>query len=144
MNNYFSVTKFVNKLNEKIENLINNEISLEIYFEGNEMNKNEYGINVKPIFIKINTEPIKIVKYEKILEFFEIQPILVFKENKSRFIPNSKDKKNLFKLVVSLNQEEYKGFKYYPSKMQMCTNQQNCEKIRKQVMEIQKEEFISF
>ena len=78
------------------------------------------------------------------MEFFEIQPILTFKENKSRFVPNSKDKKNLFKLVVSLNQEEYKGFKYYPSKMQMCTNQQNCEKIRKQVMEIQKEEFISF
>ena len=149
LNNYFSVTKFVNKLNEKIENLLNDEYKLdgkyiEIYFEGNDVNKNQYGIYVKPIFIKLNTEPTKIVKYERILEFFEIQPILTFKENKSRFVPNSKDKKNLFKLVVSLNQEEYKGFKYYPSKMQMCTNQQNCEKIRKQVMEIQKEEFISF
>ena len=60
LNNYFSVTKFANKLNEKIENLLNDEYKLdgkyiEIYFEGNDVNKNQYGIYVKPIFIKINT-----------------------------------------------------------------------------------------
>ncbi len=144
MINYYSVTKFVNKLSEHIENLLNSNDYLEIYFEGSDITKNQYGISVKPIFITINQNPTKVIKYDKIIEFFDVQPILTFKENKNRWIPNSKDKKNMFKLVVSLTQEEYKGFKYYPSQMKTCTNQQNCDKIRKQVMDVEKEDFINF
>ena len=88
MMNYYSVTKFVNKLNEHIENLQESSDYnldgkfIDIYFEGSEVGKNQYGITVKPIYIRINFLQPQFIKYDKIIEYFGSQPILSFKESR--------------------------------------------------------------
>ena len=150
---FFSITKFVEKLNEK-KNFIKKSYPIDepkilVYFEGIDVYKNKFGITIKPLFIRIkDTLDMINIKYDEILEIFETDPIISFKENKSRYIPAIKDKKNMFILEIFLNQQEFNNIKYFPSSMRQCTCISNVEKIRKIVNDLQKsdevEDIISF
>ena len=139
---YFSVTKFVNALNDK-ENFIKKEYDIidpiiSVYFEGKEAFKNDFGIAIKPLFIHIKngSKPIGI-NYDKIPEIFECHPLVSFKENFNRKLPADNEKQNMFILDIYLNQKEYKGIKYYPTHMDQCYSPTNVEKIRNYVYEYQ-------
>lgn len=142
---YYSVTRFITKLNEN-ENIMNENYIVSAFFEGSEAFKNQFGICIKPIFISIKTEskPISI-HYDRIQKIFEGQPLISFKENNDRYLPSSKTKKDMFKLDIYMKKKEFKGISYYPSSMDRCNeNSETVTKIRKHVADCKQTDLSDF
>lgn len=144
---FFSVTKFVNKLIEYDNDLLNKnnytkyKPSIVVYFEAKDVYKNKFGLSIKPLFIKANSTPIKCIKFDKILEIFQCQPIICFKENKDRYIPAEENRKDMFSLNISLEQSEFNEIKYYPSFMlHENSGDTNIKKIRNHIIEYNKKD----
>ena len=132
---YYSITKFVNFMNEKFKNIK----GIVVYFEAENMFKNKFGkLCIKPVMLKITTSLTTLndeyLKHQKILDLFEAQPVLSFNEGKKHWF--EKDKSKLMYLTVDFKLKEYNGIKYYPSEMFQCLVQKNIDLIRKNKVSI--------
>ena len=110
---FFSITKFVEFMNDKY----NNPSGVIVYFEASQAFMNKFDkICVKPVMIKVQKLKDVYIKHE---------------ENRSRHLP--RDKQNLYYLTIDFNQKEYNGFTYYKTEMFQSMNPKNVELIRKQI-----------
>ena len=131
---FFSITKFVEFMNDKY----NNPSGVIVYFEASQAFMNKFDkICVKPVMIKVQKLKDVYIKHEDIIKMFDGQLILTFTENRSRHLP--RDKQNLYYLTIDFNQEEYNGFTYYKTEMFQSMNPKNVELIRKQIIRHNKE-----
>ena len=132
---FFSITKFVEFMNNKY----NNPSGAIVYFEASQSFMNKFDkICVKPVMIKVQKLKDVYVKHEDISKMFDGQLVLTFTENRSRHLP--RDKQNLYYLTIDFNQKEYNGFTYYKTEMFQSTNPKNVELIRKQIIRPNKED----
>ena len=126
---FFSITKFVEFMNDKY----NNPSGVIVYFEASQAFMNKFDkICVKPVMIKVQKLKDVYIKHEDIIKMFDGQLILTFTENRSRHLP--RDKQNLYYLTIDFNQKEYNGFTYYKTEMFQSMNPKNVELIRKQTI----------
>ena len=133
-NKFFSITKFVEFMNDKY----NNPSGVIVYFEASQAFMNKFDkICVKPVMIKVQKLKDVYIKHEDIIKMFDGQLILTFTENRSRHLP--RDKQNLYYLTIDFNQKEYNGFTYYKTEMFQSMNPKNVELIRKQIIRHNKE-----
>ena len=127
---FFTVTKFVNFINE--HKLAENIKSVRLYYKGTYTFKNKFNdMCIKPIYIIIftNSKPVYI-NHEKLLYMFDAQPVISFKTNKARRIPEGKYRLNMFHLTIDFKQQESKeGYKYYPIEIHKETNDKIVDKI---------------
>ena len=131
---FFSITKFVEFMNDKY----NNPSGVIVYFEASQAFMNKFDkICVKPVMIKVQKLTDIYIKHEDIIKMFDGQLILTFTENRSRHLP--RDKQNLYYLTIDFNQKEYNGFTYYKTEMFQSMNPKNVELIRKQIIRHNKE-----
>ena len=131
---FFSITKFVEFMNDKY----NNPSGAIVYFEASQSFMNKFDkICVKPVMIKVQKLKDVYIKHEDIIKMFDGQLILTFTENRSRHLP--RDKQNLYYLTIDFNQKEYNGFTYYKTEMFQSMNPKNVELIRKQIIRHNKE-----
>ena len=131
---FFSITKFVEFMNDKY----NNPSGAIVYFEASQSFMNKFDkICVKPVMIKVQKLKDVYIKHEDIIKMFDGQLILTFTENRSRHLP--RDKQNLYYLTIDFNQKEYNGVTYYPTEMFQSMNPKNVELIRKQIIRHNKE-----
>ena len=95
---FFSITKFVNFMNEHLNKLK----GVIVYFEAENMFKNKFGkLCIKPVMLKITKKSDEYLKHQKILDLFKVQPILSFNEGKKHWL--EKDKKKLMYLSIDFN-----------------------------------------
>ena len=129
-NKFFTVTKFVSFINE--QKLAENIKSVRLYYKGTYTFKNKFdGLCITPIYIIIftNSKPV-IINHEKLLYMFDAQPVVSFKINKARRIPEGRNRLNMFHLTIDFKQQESKeGYKYYPIEIHKETNDKVVEKI---------------
>ncbi|WP_285959356.1 DUF4108 domain-containing protein, partial [Thomasclavelia spiroformis] len=119
---FFSITKFVEFINDKY----NNPSGVIVYFEASQAFMNKFDkICVKPVMIKVQKLKDIYIKHEDIIKMFDGQLILTFTENRSRHLP--RDKQNLYYLTIDFNQKEYNGFTYYKTEMFQSMNPKNVE-----------------
>ena len=131
---FFSITKFVEFMNDKY----NNPSGVIVYFEASQSFMNKFDkICVKPVMIKVQKLKDIYIKHEDIIKMFDGQLILTFTENRSRHLP--RDKQNLYYLTIDFNQKEYNGVTYYKTEMFQSMNTKNIELIRKQIIRHNKE-----
>ena len=143
---FFSITKFVEFMNDKY----NNPSGVIVYFEASQAFMSKFDkICVKPVMINVchsvahapagSFQKLKdvYIKHEDIIKMFDGQLILTFTENRSRHLP--RDKQNLYYLTIDFNQKEYNGFTYYKTEMFQSMNTKNVELIRKQIIRHNKE-----
>ena len=131
---FFSITKFVEFMNDKY----NNPSGVIVYFEASQAFMNKFDkICVKPVMIKVQKLKDIYIKHEDIIKMFDGQLILTFTENRSRHLP--RDKQNLYYLTIDFNQKEYNGVTYYKTEMFQSMNTKNIELIRKQIIRHNKE-----
>ena len=143
---FFSITKFVEFMNDKY----NNPSGVIVYFEASQAFMSKFDkICVKPVMINVchsvahapagSFQKLKdvYIKHEDIIKMFDGQLILTFTENRSRHLP--RDKQNLYYLTIDFNQKEYNGFTYYKTEMFQSMNPKNVELIRKQIIRHNKE-----
>ena len=142
---FFSITKFVEFMNDKY----NNPSGVIVYFEASQFMSKFDKICVKPVMINVchsvahapagSFQKLKdvYIKHEDIIKMFDGQLILTFTENRSRYLP--RDKQNLYYLTIDFNQKEYNGFTYYKAEMFQSMNPKNVELIRKQIIRHNKE-----
>ena len=131
---FFSITKFVEFINDKY----NNPSGVIVYFEASQAFMNKFDkICVKPVMIKVQKLKDVYIKHEDIIKMFDGQLILTFTENRSRHLP--RDKQNLYYLTIDFNQKEYNGFTYYKTEMFQSMNPKNVELIMKQIIRHDKE-----
>ena len=131
---FFSITKFVEFMNDKY----NNPSGVIVYFEASQAFMNKFDkICVKPVMIKVQKLKDVYIKHEDIIKMFDGQLILTFTENRSRHLP--RDKQNLYYLTIDFNQKEYNGVTYYKTEMFQSMNTKNVELVRKQIIRHNKE-----
>ena len=127
---FFSVTKFVNYI---IENkLAKNIKKAKLYYKGTYTFKNKFNdMCVKPIYLILFTDSKPVyINHEKILCQFDAQPVISFKTNKARRIPEGKQRLNMFYLTIDFKQQVTKeGFKYYPLEIHKETDPNVVDKI---------------
>ena len=127
---FLSVTKFVEFINE--HKLAENILKVKVYYKGTYTFKNKFDqMCIKPIYIIIftNTKPVYL-NHEKLLALFDAQPVISFKSNKARRIPEGKYRLNMFYLTIDFKQQETKeGYKYYPIEIHKETNEKVVDKI---------------
>ena len=129
-NVYQSINKFITFIKEHYPE--HNFESAQIYFDGDEVFKNQFNNTcIKSIFIQLNGEEKVYLSHKKILETFGGQLIVSFNENSKRKL--SKTKGTLFKLIIEFEQKEFGGNKFYPSVIVTCNNKRNIELIRRQI-----------
>ena len=127
---YFSVSKFVEFIKkEKPAETIRN---VKLYYKGTYTFIDKFGnMCLKPIYIIIftNSKPVYI-NHEKLLYLFDAQPVIQFKTNKARRLPEGRYRLNMFYLTIDFKQQESKdGYKYYPIEIHKEVNQQIVDKI---------------
>lgn len=131
---FFSITKFVEFMNNKY----NNPSGAIVYFEASQSFMNKFDkICVKPVMIKVQKLKDIYIKHEDIIKMFDGQLVLTFTENRSRHLP--RDTQHLYYLTIDFNQKEYNGFTYYKTEMFQSMNPKNVELIRKQIIRPNKE-----
>ncbi|KAK8836399.1 hypothetical protein M9Y10_039742 [Tritrichomonas musculus] len=127
---FLSTSKFV----EHINNQASDVISANIYFEGDDMFKNQFkNTCIKPIFIelKCKDDKKKYITYKEIIEQFNGELIISFNESDKRKI--TKPKGMMFRLFIDFMQKEFNGINYYPSQIISVMNKKNINKIKSQV-----------
>ena len=141
---YNSITKFVETIGKYTkQNHSTFPISANVYFEAKDTFKNKYKqLCIKPVFIELFTVQDKkiYINHKQILEIYEKQLCISFSESEKRSLPKNKSK--LMILNVIFEAQEYKEFIYYPSEIRQCTNQQNINNIRNQIIDEPKDEII--
>ena len=131
---FLSVSKFVSFINEN--KLAENIKNVRCYYKGTYTFKSKFDdICIKPVYVIIftNSKPVYI-NHEKILSLFAAQPVIAFKTNKFRKIPEGRNRLNMFYLTIDFRQVESKtkdgqSFKYYPIEIHKETNEKVVEKI---------------
>ena len=141
---YNSITKFVETISKYTkQNHSCTPNSANVYFEGKDAFKNKYKqLCIKPVFIELFVfEDKKIyINHKQILEIYDKQLCISFSESDKRSLPKNKSK--MFILNVDFEAQEYKEIVYYPSEIHQCLNQQNINRIRNQIIDEPKDEFI--
>ena len=131
---FLSVSKFVSFINEN--KLAENIKNVKCYYKGTYTFKSKFNdLCIKPVYIIIftNSKPL-CLNHERILSLFAAQPVIAFKTNKFRKIPEGKNRLNMFYLTIDFKQVESKtkdgqSFKYYPIEIHKETNEKVVEKI---------------
>ena len=131
---FLSVSKFVNFINE--QKLAENIKNVKLYYKGTYTFKNKFdNMCIKPIYIILftNSKPVYI-NHEKLLYLFDAQPVISFKINKARRMPEGKNRLNMFYLTIDFKQQESKtasgeSFNYYPIEIHKETNDKIIDKI---------------
>jgi len=127
---FLSVSKFVNFINEN--QLAENIKNVKIYYKGSYTFKNKFNdLCVKPVYIIIFTDSKPVyLNHEKLLSLFDAQPVISFKMNKMRRMPEGRNRLNMFYLTIDFKQQETKeGYKYYPIEIHKETNDKVIGKI---------------
>ena len=141
---YNSITKFVETISKYTkQNHSCTPNSANVYFEGKDAFKNKYKqLCIKPVFIELFVFEDKniYINHKQILEIYEKQLCISFSESDKRSLPKNKSK--MFILNVDFEAQEYKEIVYYPSEIHQCLNQQNINRIRNQIIDEPKDEFI--
>lgn len=139
---FCSVNKFVDYCSQNFKNYT----SAVLYFENKDAFKNQYErLCIKPVFIQLkNDKKCYNMKHQEIIERFEGNLIVSFKENNSKKLPEDKDL--LCELIVKFEKKIIEENVYYPSRIIICNNEYNIEKVRKQIIaEVEyKEENLDF
>ena len=134
---YSSITKFVNTINKYTKQSHScSTSSANVYFESKDTFKNKYKqLDIKPVIIELFTFSDKkiYINHQQILDIYEGQLCISFSESDKRSLP--KNRSNLFMLNVDFEAQEYKEYIYYPSEICQCTNQQNINNIRNQIID---------
>ena len=131
---FFSISKFVEFINE--QKLAENIKSVRLYYKGTYTFKNKFNdMCIKPIYLIIfnDAKPVYI-NHEKLLYLIDAQPVISFKTNKARRIPEGKYRLNMFYLTIDFKQVESKtqdgqSFKYYPFEIHKEIDQKVVDKI---------------
>ena len=136
---YCSVTKIANKVKEINENAK----QLRLYFDSTEMFKNKFdSLVIKPVLLAYDgplerhmpmEKKSETIKHEKLLQLFDGKQLMVsFKPSPNRqMITNNH---GIYYLSIELTEREYKGVKFYPSKIVGGVTEQKASKIRSQTV----------
>lgn len=125
---FFSISKFVELMKEKNRSYM----SASVYFESSDTFKNKFGkICIKPVMLQLSTlGKHEYIKHQQILDMFDGQLVLYFKESRSRYYPNNQN--DLFYLLINFEKQECVNYEYYHSEMFRCGIKKNVMMIRKQ------------
>ena len=129
---YCSVTKIANKIKETFSDAQR----MRLYFDSMEMFKNKFdSLVIKPVLLAYDTKEKKseTMKHEELLKLFDGKQLMVsFKPTSNRqMITNDH---GIYYLNIELTEREYKGVKFYPSKIVGGVTEQKASKIRAQIV----------
>ena len=129
---YCSVTKIANKIKETFSDAQR----MRLYFDSMEMFKNKFdSLVIKPVLLAYDTKEKKseTMKHEELLKLFDGKQLMVsFKPSPNRqMITNNH---GIYYLNIELTEREYKGVKFYPSKIVGGVTEQKASKIRAQIV----------
>lgn len=129
---YCSVTKIANKIKETFSDAQR----MRLYFDSMEMFKNKFdSLVIKPVLLAYDTKEKKseTMKHEELLKLFDGKQLMVsFKPSPNRqMITNNH---GIYYLSIELTEREYKGVKFYPSKIVGGVTEQKASKIRAQIV----------
>lgn len=127
---FCSVNKFVDYISQNFKNYT----SAVLYFENKDSFTNQYErLCIKPVFIQLKGDKkIYNMKHQEIIERFEGNLFISFKESNSKKIPEGENL--LCELIIKFEQKTIEEYVYYPTRIIICNNEYNIEKVRKQII----------
>lgn len=136
-NCYYSVVQIV----EFFKDIYPGYDNAVVYFENKDSFKNKFErLCVLPVLVQLkNKDSCKVLKHKDIIEKFDGKLYLSFGESTLRQLPEDKNK--LCELLIDFKPKTFEDKTYYSSKVIICKNKFNIDKVRSQIVaDIQYEE----